>query len=195
MAIDPITGSLISAGASALLNAIVSGGKSDQQKEMEKFLRLLEQDKDKIDGMSFSKADIETLTQDIQNLYRGGADVAAGRLGSAIGESGSAGGQAFADLFVQSLAPVIAEGEFKSADAEKWGAQFFANLDQQRKSNLMNFYQLAFGGASALPGTNSGQRTVLGGLQGLKFGGDAYASFMMSDYLGNKDKPKGDGSQ
>lgn len=188
---DPITTSLLVSGATGLVNAILSGGKGDQQQAIEKYLNMLENEKDNLGGLAMSRGEVMNLVSDIQELYRGGADVAAGRVGSAIGESGVAGGQGFADLHLQSTAPIIAEGEFKSADAEKWGAQFFAQLDESRKRNLTNFYSLLLNGSSQLPGTNTAQRTALGFLQGAKFGGDAFESFYTADYLANKDKPIG----
>ena len=165
---DPLTMLLLSAG-SGLLTSLFSGN-GPQTEAVEGFRKWLTDNKEAINNPAYTKEELNNITAKIQQQLQGASDIVAGRLGSAIGESGIAEGQPLAEYYTQQLAPVIAEGQMKSADIEKWATQLFAQLDENSKQRLLQLAGLDLNSVSMLPQMNNAQRSIVTGLQGMNLG-------------------------
>ena len=150
------------------LGGIFGSKKSPQEQSMEEMMGLLKQYLPNMEKMAFSKEEISTLVKSMQSMYRGGANVAAGNIGAAIGESGATPGQGFAEMYTQALAPVIAEGENKAAGAEAWGEQAYSNEFNQAKGRVSNMLGTMSQVASMQPSMTADQKGISGFLKTLQ---------------------------
>jgi hypothetical protein len=178
---DPITMGAISLGGGALVGAL-SAQESPQQKAYQSILDYLQKNRDFFAETPYSKDEIAGVTQRLQQMAGGAADVAAGKIGAAIGEADIAGGQPFGEYYTQALAPVIAEGEQNKIGIEQSMMNFLASLDANAKQRLLQSLGLEAQVASGLDEMSSGQKFTAGLLQGTNlfatgFGNiaDAYA--------------------
>ena len=175
--------------ASGILSALTSLGDSPREEKISEILDNLMKDP-RFAQLPFSKDEImKVIVPEIQRRYVGASDVAAGRIGAQIGESGQAGGQATSDLYMQALAPTIAAGQHKAADATQWGVDSFASMDNAMKERLLKTYQLSLQGASGLETMSPMQRAFSGFLSGGKIGMDAWGGYQQGKYYQDKNKP------
>ncbi len=169
---------------SAIVGGFGGAGKGEKAEALDKILADLQSNKDYLTSTPFSKDEIMSqLLPMVQKTFRGAADVAAGRIGSSIGEAGSAGGQAFGEFFTQSLAPIIAQGENLAAGATSDFAKFFAQLDSDAKNRLLQSIGLEINATQGLPNTSEFERVISGALGGLDLGANALGSFKTASAL------------
>jgi hypothetical protein len=170
----PLLGSLFS----GLGAGIFGSQESAQEKSMKEAFDMIKKQLPNASKMAFSKEEINTLVKTMQSIYRGGANVAAGQIGSAIGESGATPGQGFAEYYTQSLAPVIAEGENKAAGAVGWGEQAYSDNYNQAQSRVNQLLQLLTGAASGQASQTGTQKGIASGLQGMNLFATGYGNLM-----------------
>ena len=143
----------------SLLGGLIASGDSPNEEAMKEVMDMIKQQLPNASKLAFTKDEINSLVKTMQSIYRGGANVAAGQIGSAIGESGMTPGQGFAEYYTQSLAPVIAEGENKAAGAVGWGEQAYSdnyNAAQDRISRLLGLLTQAASGQGSMTGWQKG---------------------------------------
>jgi len=169
---DPVTLGLITAGA-GILGGIFSGGESPQEKEAKKVQRLIKSYLPQAGQTAFSKAEINALIKTMQSIYGGAANVAAGQIGSAIGESGITGGQGFAEYYTQALAPVIAQGQEESAKAQLQGNQLYEEDFNNAKQRVAQLLSLLAGNTQSFANQTGTQKVVSGFLSGANLGATA----------------------
>ena len=175
----PLTAIGIGAGLLSTLGGLLSTGKSPQEKAMEEMFAMIKQYIPEMSKTPYSKEEINSLVKQMQQMYRGGANVAAGQIGSAIGESGMPKGQGWSEYYTQALAPVIAEGENKSAGAMGWGAETYGGMFDQAKGRVSSMLGTATQAGSMLPQMTGGQKGLAGFLQTLNLlasGGGNFAN-------------------
>lgn len=164
--------------AGTLLGGAGALGTSPAEKATQEALNKLESGQSWLKSTPFSKEEIMgTLLPLVQKMYRGAADVVAGRAGSAMSESGVAKGQDFVQMYMQSLAPVIAGGENAAAQSVSEFGKWFSALDSESKNRFLQSIQLELQGAGNLPDMNTFQRLVTGALSGLNLGATAGANY------------------
>lgn len=167
--LDPITMAAI-AGGTGLLSGLFSSGDSPKDEAMKEALKLVKEKLPYLSQSAYSKGDISTLVNVLSQIYRGGADVAAGKLGANLAEqfgaTGTPAGQPQASMYVSELAPTIARGEELSGQATQWGAELFANMDAQTKSRVLGALQLISQLSAGRADMTPLQKGVAGFLQG-----------------------------
>ena len=166
--------------ATTLLSGLASGifgsGQSEQEKAMAEAFEMIKGQLPNAGKMAFTKEEINAFVKTMQGIYRGGANVAAGQIGSAIGESGVAKGGGFADYYTQSLAPVIAEGENKAAGAIGWGEQAYSNNYNQAQSRVTQLLGMLTQAASGQASMTGAQKGIASGLQGANLFATGYGN-------------------
>ena len=168
MPIDPVTAFSI---GGAILGGLGTLGTSPQEEAAEQALGRLQGGYDWLKEVPFSKDEIMgELLPIVQRMYQGAADVAAGRLGAAVGEADIAGGQPAMEYYLQTLAPVIAQGQQLSAGAVSEFGKWYSNLDAQAKNRFLQAVNLEMTGAGQLPGMNAFQEFGIGALRGADIG-------------------------
>lgn len=173
--------------AGTLLGGLGSLGKSPQEMKAEEISQLLAENRDWLKSLPFSREEImNQLLPTVQRLYRGAADVVAGRAGAGVGEAGLAGGQGISEYYLQTLAPIIAGGEQLAANAQTEFAQWFAQLDQQSKNRFLQAIQLELSTTGMLPDMNQFQRVITGALSGMNLGATAGGNLAMAGTLNDK---------
>lgn len=173
--------------ASTLLSGALGGQSSPQEEASQKIFNKLEDAEDYLKSTPFSKEEImQQLLPTVQKLYRGAADVAAGRIGAATSETGSAGGQAFKEFYTQALAPVIAQGEQAAAGSVSDFGKWFSALDESAKNRYLSAIQLELGAAQELPDMSQMQRTFTGALSGLNIGSNIGANIATANAINQK---------
>lgn len=183
---DPLTIGAITLG-SGLLSGIFGGGKSPQEEAVKKILDELDANGGYFKDTPFSKDELfNTIMPAIQKTQRGAADVAAGRLGSAVGEADVAGGAAQFDYYLQSLAPVIAQGESEAANTYKQFTQLWAGMDAQAKNRFLQSMQLKLGAAGGLSDMTEGQKFLSNFMSGANIGASAYGNVSQGLSLADK---------
>jgi len=153
-------------GIGGLLSGAFASADSPRDKAMEEMLKRIQGYIPYLRTSALSKSEIQSQTTRQARSLRGGADAAAGRLGSAIGEADIAGGQGFAEYYMQALAPVLQQGLAQSVQAEQVGNDLIMKSDQSAKNNLLQALSLMSGVSGAQPDMTSGQRGFSGFLQG-----------------------------
>lgn len=174
---DPLTLGAITVG-SGLLSGLFGSGESDQEKALKNVLDKLDQNQGFFKSTPFTKEELfNTILPAIQQTQRGAADVAAGRLGSAIGEaSGVAGGQGAMDYYIQNLAPVIAQGEQNAAQSYKQFTELWSQMDENAKRNFLAALQTEANVGSGLPNMSKAQKFFTNFLSGAQLGSTAYGN-------------------
>ncbi len=188
----PATGGL--SLAIPLLSSLLSGlggifGESDKEKYLKDALDRIYANEDYVKSLPFTKDELfNQIFPLIKQLNIGASDVAAGRLGSAIGESSAnvGGGQNFSDLYVQTLAPVIAEGQQLSAKALQDLVGLYASMDDASKRRLISLLGLTMQGSEALPSLTDFQAFITNSLQGFDIGSKILGNIDLADYFRNK---------
>lgn len=139
---------------------------------------------------AFSKSELlQKILPIIQQTYRGGANVAAGQIGAALGESGMNQGQNFAEYYTQALAPVIAQGENLAGNANQQMVEFYGNLDNAAKQRKLSSYGLQMQGAMGMTQEPSPiEKFMASFLQGANLGATAAGNIGMADYYNTKNK-------
>jgi len=180
---EPLTLALISAG-SGILGGILNSGESPQEKEAKIVQRLIKAYLPQAEKTAFSKAEINALIKTMQSLYGGAANVAAGQIGAALGESGITGGQGFAEYYTQALAPVIAHGQEESAKAQLYGNQLYEEDLNNTRQRVAQLLSLLVGNTQSFANQTNTQKIASGFLSGANIGatalgniGSAYRDF------------------
>lgn len=173
--------------AGGLISGLAALGDSPKEKAMKESLGKLESNFDWLKEVPFSKEEIMgELLPMVQQLYKGSADIAAGRIGSAIGESGVAGGQGMADYYMQNLAPVIARGQEQAAGAVGQFGQWYSTLDENSKSRFLQAIQLEMTGNQGLSDMTGFQKFIAGGLKGASIGAGMGADIAQAGMINNQ---------
>ena len=124
-----------------------------------------------LESTPYSKGEVEGKVSGMKSTLRGAADVSAGRVGASLAEGlGAAGvpkGHPSASIFTSEMAPVIARGEEGAVQAEQYGMDFFANMDNAAKQRLLQGLNLMMGGAGMQPTMTPGQEGFAGFMQTL----------------------------
>lgn len=176
---------LVTLGA-GLISGLAGLGSNPQEDAIKDLLTKLE-DADFLKDTAFSKDELfNSILPAIQQTQRGAADVAAGRLGAAVGEQDVAGGQAYFDYYIQALAPVIAQGESQAAQSYKDFTQLYANMDATKKSQFLQSMQLQGQLAGQLPGMSKTQEFLTNFMSGANTGATAYSNVSQGLALGKK---------
>lgn len=180
----PLLETALIAVGSGLISALAGSGESPQEEAIRKVYDKLYNEMDWLKSAPFTKDELfNKLLPSIQQAYKGAANVAAGQLGASVGESGLPQGQAIMDYYVQALAPVIAQGQNNSANAEADMAKLWAMIDNNAKGTFLNATQLAGNLASGLPEQTSFQKFFTNFLQGADIGSTIYGNIQMGDAL------------
>lgn len=167
MPIDPLSIGLIGSAVSGLVSGLFASEESPQEKAFGRIQQTLEESEEYFKSTPFTKDEImKGLLPQVQKIFRGSADVLAGKLGARTGEAGIAGGQSSMDYYIQSIAPVIARGEELAGGAVMQFSNFWATLDTQAKNRFLESIKTQLGAAAGLPTETAGQRGVVGFLQG-----------------------------
>lgn len=183
---DPLTMGAITIG-SGLLSGLFGGGESPQEKAIKGILDKLDKNEDYFKETPFSKDELfNVIMPAIQKTQRGAADVAAGRLGAAVGETDTAGGAASFDYYLQALAPVIAKGETEAANTYKQFTQLWAGMDAQAKNRFLQSMQLQTQGAGGLSDMSAGQEFISNFLSGANIGATGYGNVQQGLALADK---------
>jgi len=144
--------------ASSLLGGIFGTGTSDREAATKSFVDNISKYTDFFKNAPFTKDELfNTILPQVQGTFRGGADVAAGRVGSLLGEQGLAQGGGFKSSFLNALAPVIAGGENAAANAQIDFTKLFANMDLGSKQQLLQLLGLQGNAIQGLSDTTKGQ--------------------------------------
>lgn len=178
--------------AGGLLSAFTGLGESPKEEKLNEILDKMYANEDFVKSMPFTKDELfNSIYPKIKQLNTGAADVAAGRLGSAIGETGAnmGGGQNFVDNYIQQLAPVIAEGQFKSAEALQGLVAMYGQMDDAAKKRLLQLFGMEAQTASQLPSMTDFQAFVTNFLQGGNITSTIQGNLGTADYLKNKQYP------
>jgi len=154
-------------GLISLIGGLFSASDTPQEQAMAQAMDILKDYMPELKKEAYSKDEIAKIVNELKMMYRSSADVAAGKIGSAIGESGAARGGGWADYYTQSLAPVIAQGEQGAASAEQFGVETYSNINNATKQRVLQGLQLMTQNAMGQPSMTSGQKGVAGFLQSL----------------------------
>lgn len=178
------TGLIISAIA-GLISGFLGGGESPQEEEVRKILDQLYEQVDWVKQLPFSKEELMNgILPQVQKTFRGGANVAAGQIGSTIPEvSGAPAGQSFMEYYTQALAPQIAQGENLAGKAQMDITQMYINEKQTADSLINDIYRTMVGAAQGLPAQSGAQRFFTNFAQGMNLGATAYGNFNMADAI------------
>lgn len=165
----------VGAFAGAILGGILGGvagsQKSPQEEAAEGILADLEGLDELFKTLPFTKEEVmQELLPQAQGIYRGAADIVAGKIGAQTGEAGIAKGQGAKDFYLQSIAPVIAQGEQLAGGAIGEYANFFAQMSENQKGQLLNFYKTKLAASQGLPDMTTFQRTITGAFSGMQVG-------------------------
>lgn len=168
--IVPGVGTAIGAGVGgliSLLGGIFASSSTPQEEAYKQAMDAIKQYMPELKQEAFTKDEISKLVQDLRLMFTGASDVAAGKIGSAIGESGVAKGGGFADYYTQALAPVIAQGQQMAGQATEWGVNTYSDINNATKQRVLQGLQLMTGAAAGQPSMTPGQKGVSGFLQSL----------------------------
>lgn len=174
--------SLLTSGIITALSGLLSsipglfGGDSDAEKTIKEALESLTQNEAWIKSPAFSKEELfNNIFPQISGMFRGAANVAAGQAGAKIGEisSGMGGGQNAAELYMQALAPIIAEGEINSAKSLQGLIELYATMDDASKRRFLSTVQLKMGGVENLDSMNPYEKAFLNFVSGANLGATA----------------------
>jgi hypothetical protein len=173
---------LVTLGA-GLISGLAGMGSNPKEDAIKSLLSKLE-DADFFKDTAFSKDELfNSIMPSIQQMQRGGADVAAGRVGASIGESDVAGGQAYFDYYLQSLAPIIAKGEGDAANTYKQFVELYNNMDVTRKGQFLQKMSLETNLMNGLPGMNETQKFMSNFMNGANLGATAYGNVAQGNAL------------
>lgn len=178
-AIAPGIGSAIGAGVGGLLG-LMQGVFTEESPSEEAYNQIFEMLKDYMPELkqeAYSKDEIQGIVNNLMRTYRGAADVSAGKIGSVIGESGVAKGGGFADYYMQSLAPVIAQGEAGAANAQQFGVNAYSAIKDQTSQRVLQAMGLMSNNAQGMNTLSSGQQGIMGTLQMLNLLSSAGGNF------------------
>lgn len=153
--------------AATAYSAYAAGEETPRDKQMAELMEIFKKNEDWFKSTPYSKSEVEGISNEMQDRVGASADVAAGRLGSAIGESGLAGGGDMTAFWLQNLAPIIAGAEKDKVTIEQSMMKFYSNLDQNAKQNFLTAMTGMTGVASQYPDMTQQQRIAAGGAQGL----------------------------
>lgn len=195
MPIDPLLLSGIISGATGLLSGFGGLGESEQEKAMRGMLDKLYQNEDYMKSTAFTKDELfNEIFPIIKNLNLTASDVAGARLGAEVGESRAnvGGGQNFVDYYMQALSPVLAQGQFASAEALQQLVQVYAQMDAQSKSRLLQLLGYEMQATQGLPDMTDFQSFITNFIQGGNIGATIGGNVNMASYYANKKFPNND---
>lgn len=166
-----LVGGIFGAGASML-------GTSPQESAMEDVIKSIKDAEEYLKSTPFTKDEVmNQLLPQAQKIYRGAADVMAGKAGAAVGEAGVPKGQAFAEYYTQALAPIVASGEQQAGDAISRFGKWFSDMDAQGKGRFIESMKLLMTGTQGLSGMTPLQKGVTGGMEGARIGAGVAGDF------------------
>ncbi len=172
---------------SSILGGALSTGESDQEKASKEILSTLQENEDWLSGSPFSKEEImNALLPAVQKIYRGAADVAAGKLGATIGEGDLAGGQAFMEYYTQALGSVIAEGETNAGNAVSTFGKWYSDLDSERKNRFLQTMNLELSAVGGLPTLTNLQKFFTGAIKGADIGTTAMGNISQASAINSQ---------
>lgn len=153
---------LLSLGGSGLMSLF--SGESPRDKGFEEMLKMVKENMAVLKSTPYTKAELEGIVEGMKTKLTGAASVGAGAAGNKIAESlGAAGtpqGQPSGSMYVSEVAPTIAQGQFLSTEADKFGVEAFSKMDANSKQMLLQALGLMGGGAQGLPDMTSGEKSM-----------------------------------
>ena len=151
---------------SGALGGFLSMGDSPQDEATKQALANLKKYMDTLQTPAYSKGEIESQGQQMQDRAGGAANIAAGAIGSSLSEGLAAGGvpqgQPSASIYTSELAPVIAQGERDKNNIQQQTMELWANLDNTAKARLLSALGLEGQLAGQLPDMNDPQKFLSG---------------------------------
>lgn len=166
-----LVGGLFGAGAAAF-------GTSPQETAMEEIMASIKEAEDYLKSTPFTKEEVmNQLLPQAQKMYRGSADVLAGKAGAAVGEAGVPKGQAFGEHYAGAVAPAIIAGEQSAGDAIGKFGSWFANMDAQGKNRFIASMRTLMAGTQGLSDMTDLQKGVAGGMEGARIGAGVAGDF------------------
>lgn len=159
-----------------LLSGIFGSQESSQEEASQKAYEMIQKYLPELSKQSYTKDEINAIVKQMQIAYRGAGSISAGQVGAAIGESGVAKGGGYADYYTQAVAPILAEGQMKAADAEQFGVAAYNDSYNSAKNRLANALGMLTQSAQGLSTMTGGQKGIIGGLQGLNLGATAFGN-------------------
>jgi hypothetical protein len=174
-----------------ILGTVLGGtgalGESPQEKTTKEALGQLNANEDWLKSAPFSKEEIMgTLLPMVQKMYRGSADVLAGKAGAAVGDMGLPQGQSTTEYYLQALAPAISQGENLAAGAVSEFGKWFSTIDADTKNRFIDMIKTKLAGAGGLPDMDQFQRVLTGALSGLNLGATAGGNVVSAQALREK---------
>jgi hypothetical protein len=182
---------------SGLLGGLVGTGDSDKEKAMKDMLGKLYANEDFVKSTPFSKDELfNQIFPIIKQLNLGAADVAGSRLGAEVGESraSAGGGQNFTDYYLQALSPVMAQGQFATAEAYQGLVEFYGQMDDAAKRRLVQLLGMEVSTANQLPSTTDLQAFVTNFLQMGNSATTMMGNLGTANYMKNKQFPNQGGN-
>ena len=149
-------------------------GGNDKQRKMDELYSKLMDSMPEMSKTPYSKEELMSIADSIGNIYKSGANITAGAVGSSLSESlGAAGvpaGQPSGEIYTSSLAPIIQEGQNRAGALQADMVKLFSEMDAQSKQRLLQLFSL--GGQLTENGSdmNGWQKGIAGILQGLNLG-------------------------
>lgn len=179
---------LATAGVITALSGLLSSlpslfGDSDQEEAVKGILNKLSQNSDWVSAPSFSKDELfNNIYPQLKSMFKGAANVSAGQIGAKLGEisPGMGGGQNTGELYMQSLAPIIAQGEINSAQSLQGLVQLFSLMDDAAKKRFLSLSGLQLEGAQGLDTMNPYEKMFINFLQGANMGATALGNINMA---------------
>lgn len=164
------TGSVIPGigGILSILGGFFGAGDSPQDEATKMAMEKINAALPWLQSTPYSKGEVSGLVSDYKQNIDVATNIAEGSMGATLAEGmGAAGvpkGQPQGSMYVSEIAPLEAGAVKEKAGMDKWGAEFFASMDEQTKANYMNALQVLTGGALAQPGMTGTQRGIATGL-------------------------------
>lgn len=181
---DPLTIAAVTVG-SGLLSGLFGSDESDQEKAIKSILDKLDANENFFKSTPFSKEELfQTIMPAIQKTQIGAADVAAGRLGAAVGETANvASGQGKMDYYLQTLAPIIAQGQQNAASTYQNFMQLWNQMDAQAKNRFMESLNMQLGASNGLNNMSNTEQFFTNFLSGAQLGMTGYGNIMQGSAL------------
>ena len=148
---------LATGGASIPLEAILASifggsgilsmfsGNSPQDEATKYALSKIKDLMPQLQSTPYSQDEISNLAETFKNSIGLGTDVAKTKIGTTLSESmGAAGvpkGQPSASMYVSELSPLDATAITEKSNVDKWGANFWATLDDNAKNRALQALQ------------------------------------------------------
>ena len=152
---------MLGIGGLSSLMGLLGLDKSPRDKELERIRHMIESYMPWIRSTPYSKSEVSNLVSDYKKAIDTSVGLYKSSLGSSLFESmGAAGvpaGQPSASMYVSEMAPLLAKGVEQKSNVDKWGAEFYANMEAKAKDSLLSLLSNLSALAPYQSGLSSGQ--------------------------------------